>query len=99
MGFWEKSFGDSIYKLDYELLTVNQEKETKRLLEFLDLEWEAECLNPQNNTRIVQTTSNFQVRKKIYQGSSNKWRDFKPFLNNALDEMCNTDDHDIKKAT
>lgn len=99
MGFWEKSFGDSIYKLDYELLTVNQEKETKCLLDFLDLEWEAECLNPQNNTRIVQTTSNFQVRKKIYQGSSNKWRDFKPFLNNALDEIFNTDDRDIIKAT
>ena len=98
MGFWEKSFGDRIYKLDYELLTVNQEKETKRLLDFLDLEWEAECLNPQNNTRIVQTTSNFQVRKKIYQGSSDKWKDFKPFLNIALDEICDMDDHDIQKS-
>jgi tetratricopeptide (TPR) repeat protein len=85
MNFWEKSFGDMIYNLDYEFLTVNQEKETKNLINFLDLEWERACLNPHNNKRIVQTTSNFQVRKKIYQGSSNKWKDFKPFLDNALD--------------
>ena len=85
MKFWEKCFGDMIYNLDYELLTVNQDKETKHLINFLDLEWEQACLNPQNNMRIIQTTSNVQVREKIYKGSSNKWKDFKPFLNNMLD--------------
>ena len=85
MKFWEKCFGDMIYNLDYELLTVNQDKETKHLINFLDLEWEQACLNPQNNMRIIQTTSNVQVREKVYKGSSNKWKDFKPFLNNMLD--------------
>ena len=87
MGFWQKSFGDMIYNLDYEMLTVDQEKETKRLINFLDLDWDRTCLSPHKNTRIVQTTSNFQVRKKIYQGSSNKWKKFKPFLNEILDEI------------
>ena len=87
MGFWQKSFGDMIYNLDYEMLTVDQEKETKRLINFLDLDWERTCLSPHKNTRIVQTASNSQVRKKIYQGSSNKWKKFKPFLNKILDEI------------
>ena len=31
MKFWENSLSKKIYNLDYELLTVNQEKETKDL--------------------------------------------------------------------
>ena len=87
MEFWHMSFGDRIYQLDYDLLTTNQRGETKRLISHLDLEWEQACLNPQDNMRIVQTTSNFQVRKKIYQGSSDKWKNFKPFLNNIFDGL------------
>ena len=87
MEFWYMSFGDRIYQLDYDLLTANQRDETKRLISHLDLEWEHACLNPQDNLRIVKTTSNFQVRKKIYQGSSDKWKNFKPFLNNIFDGL------------
>ena len=87
MEFWHMSFGDRIYQLDYDLLTANQRDETKRLISHLDLEWEHACLNPQDNMRIVKTTSNFQVRKKIYQGSSDKWKNFKPFLNNIFDGL------------
>ena len=80
MNFWEKSFGDRIYHLDYELLTINQEEETKRLIKYLNLDWEQGCLEPQNNKRIVKTSSNAQVTEKVYRGSSKKWEKFKPFL-------------------
>jgi len=87
MKFWDKSFGERIYELDYDLLTTNQRDETKRLINHLDLEWDQACLNPEDNKRIVQTTSNVQVRKKIYQGSSDKWKSFRPFLNNIFDDL------------
>ena len=80
MNFWEKSFGDRIYHLDYELLTINQEEETKRLIKHLNLDWEQRCLEPQNNKRIVKTSSNAQVTEKVYRGSSKEWEKFKPFL-------------------
>tara|TARA_B100000579_G_scaffold434309_1_gene454915 strand:+ start:911 stop:2680 length:1770 start_codon:yes stop_codon:yes gene_type:complete len=85
MGFWGKTLSKSIYSLDYELLTVNQNDETRKLIEHLGLDWDEKCLFPQNNRRSVATASNTQVRKKIYQGSSRQWEKYKPFLKGQLD--------------
>ncbi len=87
MEFWEKSLSKNIYTLDYELLTVNQEDETRKLIEYLDLDWDEKCLFPQNNKRSVSTASNTQVRKKVYQGSSRQWEKYKPFLKGQLDYL------------
>ncbi|MEQ9208371.1 MAG: tetratricopeptide repeat protein [Pseudomonadales bacterium] len=87
MDFWTSTLSERIYNLDYELLTVNQESETRRLIEYLGLDWDEKCLSPQNNTRSVSTASNLQVRQKVYQGSSEQWRKYQPFLNGALDGL------------
>ena len=85
MCFWEQEYPGRIYQLDYDLFTEKQEAETKRMLEYLDLSWEEACLHPHLNTRSVQTASNTQVRKKVYKGSSQKWKVYEPFLNGAFD--------------
>jgi len=87
MQFWNKKYINKIYNLNYETLTINQEDETKKLIQFLDLEWEDECLEPHNNKRIPHTASNMQVRQKVYSGSSEKWKKFKPFLNGIFDNL------------
>jgi hypothetical protein len=87
MEFWEKSLGQKIYHLDYERLTVNQESETRQLIDYLGLDWDEKCLTPEHNTRSVATASNLQVRKKLYHGSSEQWQKYKPFLHGALDEL------------
>jgi tetratricopeptide (TPR) repeat protein len=85
MDFWTTALSDRIYNLDYERLTVNQESETRQLIDYLGLDWDDKCLSPQKNTRSVATASNLQVRKKVYQGSSEQWKEYKPFLNGAFD--------------
>jgi len=85
MDFWENSLGKRIYNLDYELLTVKQENETRNLIDYLDLDWDDEVLSPQNNSRIIMTASNAQVRKKVYQGSSQQWKKYELFLDGAFD--------------
>jgi tetratricopeptide (TPR) repeat protein len=87
MDFWENLYGDRIFHLDYELLTVNQEDETRRLLKYLDINWENNCLHPHKNNRPVRTASKQQVKAQVYSGSSNMWLKFKPFLNGALDNL------------
>ena len=87
MDFWTNTLSNRIYKLDYELLIVNQESETRQLIEYLGLDWDEKCLSPQNNMRSVATASNVQVRKKVYRGSSEQWRKYQPFLNGALDSF------------
>ena len=87
MEFWANTLSNRIYKLDYEQLTVNQESETRQLIDYLGLDWDENCLSPQNNTRSVATASNVQVRKKVYRGSSEHWKKYQPFLNGAFDEL------------
>ena len=87
MKYWEGIYSDQIYNLDYETLTIDQEEETRKVLSFIGLDWDKNCLLPHKNTRSVRTASQQQVRKKIYTGSSNDWRKFEPFLQGALNEV------------
>ncbi|MCG8620267.1 MAG: tetratricopeptide repeat protein [Desulfobacterales bacterium] len=80
MAFWRKRFPDRIYDLNYERLTESQEPETRRLLNFCGLDWEAGCLEFHRTRRAVQTASSIQVRRKMYQGSSRAWRRYQKEL-------------------
>ena len=87
MEYWHQTLPDRIYDLDYEALTENQEEETRKLISHLGLEWDDACLSPQDNTRGVTTASAVQVRQKVYQGSSEKWKRYQPFLKGSLDHL------------
>jgi tetratricopeptide (TPR) repeat protein len=80
MTFWSKKFPNKVYDICYEDLTTNQEKETRKLLKYCDLEWDENCLNFHTNHRAVKTTSALQVRQKIYQGSSEAWKKYEAYL-------------------
>ena len=85
--FWQSKYGDRIYNLNYEQLTSNQEKETKKLIKHLNLNWEEICLFPQKNKRIVRTASQQQVRQKVYQGSSEAWRAYEVYLDGIFNSL------------
>ena len=89
MKFWGKHYSRQIYHLDYDRLTIEPESETRKLIEYLELDWEAACMSPQNNKRSVRTASQRQVREKVFRGSSQAWREFEPYLNGAFDELEN----------
>ena len=87
MSFWRERFAESIYDLGYEKLTENQEDETRKLLQFCDLEWEERCLDFHNTKRAVKTASNVQVRTKMYKGSSEAWRKYEKHLQPLINEL------------
>jgi len=88
MKFWQSNYGKKIYNLNYEKLTTDQENETRKLIDYLDLNWEETCLSPQKNKRSVRTASQQQVRQKIYKGSSEAWRKYEPHLNGVFDGLA-----------
>ncbi len=88
MVLWSELLGDRFYELDYERLTVEQEEETRKLIDFVGLPWNDACLSPQKNERSVRTASQLQVREKVYTGSSQQWRKFEPFLDGAFDALA-----------
>ncbi len=85
MKLWQSHYGDRIYNLNYESLTTAQEKETRKLIKHLGLDWEDACISPHKNKRTVKTASQQQVKQKVYKGSSEAWRKYEPFLNGAFD--------------
>lgn len=87
MLFWKKQFSDSIYDLNYEELTENQENETRNLIKFCDLEWEESCLTFHETNRSVRTISATQVRKKMYKGSSSAWKKYEKHLQPLIQEL------------
>ena len=80
MDYWHKIYPNKIYDISYEELTTNQEKETRELLKYCNLDWDKNCLNFHQNMRDVNTASAVQVRKKMYQGSSDAWKKYEEFL-------------------
>ena len=71
---------DNFYSLDYDSLTQNQESETRSLLSFCGLTFELSCLDFHKNSRKSRTKSSYQVRQKMYTGSSEKWKNYEKFL-------------------
>ena len=84
MEFWHQLFPDKIYDISYEELTINQEEETRKLLEYCELDWDENCLNFHTNKRAVNTASAVQVRQKMYQGSSDAWKKYEAYLGPLL---------------
>jgi len=80
MDFWHQLFPDKIYDICYEDLTTNQEEETRKLLQYCELDWDENCLNFHTNKRAVKTASSLQVRQKMYQGSSEAWKKHEAYL-------------------
>ena len=80
MDFWHQLFPGQIYDMSYEDLTTNQEEETRKLLQYCELDWDENCLSFHKNKRAVKTASSIQVREKMYQGSSEAWKKYEAHL-------------------
>ncbi|MBT8081667.1 MAG: sulfotransferase [Gammaproteobacteria bacterium] len=80
MAFWRERFRDRICDLSYEALTENQEQGTRNLLAYCGLDWQESCLDFHRTKRRVRTLSATQVRREMYQGSSQAWRRYEDRL-------------------
>jgi tetratricopeptide (TPR) repeat protein len=67
-------------EVDYEELVADPERITRRMIEFVGLEWNEACLRPQDNRRSVKTASNWQARQPTYRTSTERWRRYEPWL-------------------
>jgi hypothetical protein len=71
----------------YEALIEDQEGWSRRIIEFIGLEWDERCLDFHETERKVGTASNWQVRQKIYKTSKERWRNYENFLGPLLDAL------------
>jgi tetratricopeptide (TPR) repeat protein len=70
----------SLLEISYEDLVADQEGWTRRLLDFVGLPWDPNCLDFHRTERVVVTSSKWQVRQKIHAGSVGRWRHYEQYL-------------------
>jgi tetratricopeptide (TPR) repeat protein len=71
---------ESMLVVPYEGLVSDLEGWTRKMIDFLRLEWDDRCLSFHENHRTVSTASSWQVRQKIYTQSVGRWRSYKKFV-------------------
>ena len=79
--FWKSKYPKKIYDLQYENLINNQEDETRKVLNFCELDWDPNCLKHHKNSRLIKTVSTLQARKPIYKTSLNLSESYSEYLN------------------
>lgn len=80
MAHWRELMPATFLDVDYESLVNNQETETRRILEYLNLEWENNCLNFHQHKGAAATASAAQVRQPIYNSSVGRWKSYQQQL-------------------
>jgi len=71
----------AIYHLEFEKLTKEPEKESKKLMNFCGLPWDKKCLEFYKRKDLIsKTASNVQIREAIYRHSLEKYSPYKKLL-------------------
>lgn len=77
---WMTLAPDRMIEVNYEALTDDLEGQSRRLIEFLGLEWQPACVDFHLTERAVSTVSYWQVRQPLYQSSVGRWRNYEKHL-------------------
>lgn len=87
MKYWRDEFPGAMFEVRYEDNVNDVENQARKLIDYLDLEWNDNCLNFYNTDRPVKTASASQVRRPIYKTSMNRWRKYEQYLGPLLEEI------------
>jgi tetratricopeptide (TPR) repeat protein len=80
VAYWHRLLPGRILDLRYEDLVEHQERESRRLVDWLGLPWDARCLAFYDTRRMVRTASHHQVRQPIYGSARGRWRRYEKHL-------------------
>lgn len=75
----------TLLEVPYAELVADQETWSRRIIEFIGLEWDPRCLEFHKTERPVLTASSWQVRQRMYSSSVGRWRNYKKFIGPLLE--------------
>ena len=87
MKLWRQEFPEAMLEVRYEDNVADVESQARKIIDYLGLGWNDNCLNFYNTDRPVKTESASQVRKPIYTTSTNRWRKYEKYLGPLLEEL------------
>ncbi|WP_052223605.1 tetratricopeptide repeat-containing sulfotransferase family protein [Novosphingobium malaysiense] len=74
MAFWDRLYPGRVLQFGYEALVLDQEAQTRRLLEHCGLSWAPACLAFHENRAAVATPSAAQVRRSLNTEGIGRWK-------------------------
>ncbi|HEY1612610.1 MAG TPA: sulfotransferase [Rhizomicrobium sp.] len=80
MAHFDNVLPGRVLRVHYENLIERPEQEIRRVLAWLDLPFESECLAFHANARGLNSASSEQVRSPLYRDALESWRNYEPFL-------------------
>lgn len=81
MAHWAAVLPDeAMLTVRYEELLADQEAVSRRMIDYLGLEWSDACLEFHRTERPVHTFSSLQVRRPIYASAVGRWRAYRQHL-------------------
>jgi tetratricopeptide (TPR) repeat protein len=87
MAHFDEVLPGCIYRVIYEDLVENTEREIRHLLDYCRLPFEETCLRFYESKRAVRTASSEQVRQPIFRNSLDQWRHYEPWLGPLKDAL------------
>ena len=80
MDHWDDLLPGKVLLVQYEDVVADLEYQVGRILDFLGLEMEQNCIDFHESDRPVKTASSEQVRQPIYNEALEHWRNYEPDL-------------------
>ena len=88
MKFWNQQFKNKIYNLSYETLVSDNLNETKKILNYCDLEWDDSCLQHHKNLKTpIDTVSLTEARRPIYKSYVNFSKNYSSYLAKFFEKL------------
>ncbi|MFG0283257.1 MAG: tetratricopeptide repeat-containing sulfotransferase family protein [Phycisphaerales bacterium JB039] len=90
MAHWREATDLAIIDVRYEELVADQEAQSRRLIEFLGLDWDDACLRPHQVQRRARTLSHDQVTRPVYTSSAGRAERFGAALDPLRKALAST---------
>ena len=101
MDHWDRVLPNKILRVNNEDVIEDLDGEVKRMLDFLDLPFEEECISFHETDRSVRTASSEQVRQPINKKGMGRWKPYaknlKPFLESIGENLLHPEDISLIK--
>lgn len=77
---WTRRWPEKVQFLDYESVIEDAESAFEPVMNMLDLDWEASCLDASAPLPAIRTPSSVQVRQPLYRRSVSRWKNYEKYL-------------------
>jgi tetratricopeptide (TPR) repeat protein len=88
MDHWDSVLPGKVLRVHYEHVVADLEGQVRRILDYLELPFEENCLDFHRTDRSIRTPSSEQVRQPIYRAGLDQWRNFEPYLGDLKRELA-----------